>query len=268
MPTLLTVATPFTRSRTDRWLAGVCGGIAQHLNIDAIWVRLAVVAGTLFGIPTLLPYIIAAVMAPEQQEAIGGPDQSAIDWGEDHMRVTAHGPLIPFTCSWNQWAFGWGLFGLLSLPFGVLCVVLAAALAGSGDPFIFTAFASLFSLIQAAVISAVFLSLAAATVPFRYTFTCTHVSLWIKSPLTQPRQIVLSRIESLRKTASRLELRLTDGEMVPLPSPKTSDDLDILLGVLGDARRRAGDHARDLAEDHVERERLQRLLESRPKQRS
>lgn len=37
-----------TRSRTDRMLGGVCGGLAEYLGIDSVWVRLFFVL-LLFG---------------------------------------------------------------------------------------------------------------------------------------------------------------------------------------------------------------------------
>lgn len=33
------------KSRTDRWIGGVCGGLAESLGIDAIWIRLLFVFG-------------------------------------------------------------------------------------------------------------------------------------------------------------------------------------------------------------------------------
>lgn len=38
-----------TRRRNDRMVAGVCGGIADHLGIDATIVRLLLVAAVVFG---------------------------------------------------------------------------------------------------------------------------------------------------------------------------------------------------------------------------
>ncbi len=54
-----------TRSRSDRILAGVCGGVAQYFSIDPTIVRLIWVFFTLFGGSGLLAYIIAAIMIPE-----------------------------------------------------------------------------------------------------------------------------------------------------------------------------------------------------------
>jgi phage shock protein C len=54
------------RSRDDRWLAGVCGGIATYLGVDASLVRLVVVLGTIFGFGSLLvAYVVAWIFMPE-----------------------------------------------------------------------------------------------------------------------------------------------------------------------------------------------------------
>ena len=55
-----------TRSLTDRWIAGVCGGIAQRFNLDPAIVRLGFVALSLAGaFPGILAYIIAWIIMPE-----------------------------------------------------------------------------------------------------------------------------------------------------------------------------------------------------------
>lgn len=52
------------KSRTDRMIAGVCGGIAEYLNWDPTIIRLLFVITTLigFGSPVLLYFILALVM--------------------------------------------------------------------------------------------------------------------------------------------------------------------------------------------------------------
>lgn len=57
---------PLRRSRSDRQIAGVCGGIAERLHIDPLVVRLAwalltVASGGLFGV---LLYLLAALVIP------------------------------------------------------------------------------------------------------------------------------------------------------------------------------------------------------------
>ena len=55
------------RSRKDRVLGGVCGGIAQYLEVDPVVVRLMWAIGTLISMGVgLLAYIIAWVIIPEE----------------------------------------------------------------------------------------------------------------------------------------------------------------------------------------------------------
>lgn len=54
------------RSRDDRWIAGVCGGVAAYLGVDANLVRLVVVLGTVLGLGSLLiVYVAAWILMPE-----------------------------------------------------------------------------------------------------------------------------------------------------------------------------------------------------------
>lgn len=55
------------RSRDDRWLSGVCGGVATYFGVDANLVRLIVVLGTIFGLGSLLvAYLVAWILMPEE----------------------------------------------------------------------------------------------------------------------------------------------------------------------------------------------------------
>lgn len=54
------------RSRDDRWISGVCGGVAQYAGVDANLVRLIVVLGTVLGFGSLLVvYVIAWILMPQ-----------------------------------------------------------------------------------------------------------------------------------------------------------------------------------------------------------
>ena len=55
------------RSKSDRMIAGVCGGLAKRFNIPAIWVRLAFVFIILLGGAGLLLYLILWLIMPEEQ---------------------------------------------------------------------------------------------------------------------------------------------------------------------------------------------------------
>lgn len=54
------------RSKTDRVIAGVCGGIAQHLDIDPIIIRILFLIAFLTEGFGLLLYIILWIAIPEE----------------------------------------------------------------------------------------------------------------------------------------------------------------------------------------------------------
>ena len=55
------------RSRDDRWLSGVCGGVARYFGVDASLVRLIVVLGTIFGFGSLfVAYVVAWILMPQE----------------------------------------------------------------------------------------------------------------------------------------------------------------------------------------------------------
>ncbi len=56
------------RSRTDRMLAGVSGGLGKFFGIDSTWVRLGfVIAAIPGGVPGILAYLICWIVIPEEQ---------------------------------------------------------------------------------------------------------------------------------------------------------------------------------------------------------
>lgn len=54
------------RSRTDRSIAGVCGGLANYLGIDATVLRIAMLCFVIFGGMSLWVYIIMWLLIPEE----------------------------------------------------------------------------------------------------------------------------------------------------------------------------------------------------------
>ena len=54
------------KSKNDRKLAGVCGGIAEYIGIDSTLVRLALVIFCLAGGSGLILYLVAALVMPEE----------------------------------------------------------------------------------------------------------------------------------------------------------------------------------------------------------
>lgn len=58
-----------TRSRDDRWLGGVCGGIAEYTGVDSGLVRIIVAVCTLLGAGSLIiAYIVALFLIPLEDE--------------------------------------------------------------------------------------------------------------------------------------------------------------------------------------------------------
>lgn len=60
-----------TRSTTDRWIAGICGGIGEYLEIDpnvirVIWVIVTVLSGFF---PGIIIYILLWIILPEEGQA-------------------------------------------------------------------------------------------------------------------------------------------------------------------------------------------------------
>jgi len=56
------------RSTTDRWVAGICSGIGDYLEIDpnvirVVWVVITVLTGFL---PGIIIYILLWILLPEQ----------------------------------------------------------------------------------------------------------------------------------------------------------------------------------------------------------
>lgn len=56
------------KSNKDRYICGVCAGIAEYFDADPTIVRLALVAFTLLGGSGIFAYIIAAILMPEAND--------------------------------------------------------------------------------------------------------------------------------------------------------------------------------------------------------
>ena len=58
------------RSRDNRMLGGVCGGLGEFFGIDRVWFRLLfVLLGLPGGLPGIIPYVVLWVIVPEEEEA-------------------------------------------------------------------------------------------------------------------------------------------------------------------------------------------------------
>ena len=61
------------RSKANKMLLGVCGGIAEYFNIDPTIVRVVWGVISIFFFPAVLAYIVCAFVIPEK------PDNDIID---------------------------------------------------------------------------------------------------------------------------------------------------------------------------------------------
>jgi len=52
------------RSRTDRKLAGVCGGLAEYTGLDATVIRVIFIILAVFGGASILIYLAMWIMVP------------------------------------------------------------------------------------------------------------------------------------------------------------------------------------------------------------
>lgn len=55
------------KSKSQKMIAGVCGGVAEYFSVDPTLVRLGFVAFALLAGSGLLAYIIAAIVMPEEE---------------------------------------------------------------------------------------------------------------------------------------------------------------------------------------------------------
>jgi phage shock protein C len=60
----------FYRSKKDKIIAGICGGIAEYFNIDSNLVRLLMVLSGIFGGAGVVAYVIAWIIVPETPEQV------------------------------------------------------------------------------------------------------------------------------------------------------------------------------------------------------
>jgi phage shock protein C len=69
------------RSRTDRHVAGICGGIGSYAGLDPVLVRLVLVAATcLTGfIPGIVAYLFGWIIVPDEPMPVPATQPPPVD---------------------------------------------------------------------------------------------------------------------------------------------------------------------------------------------
>jgi phage shock protein C len=131
------------RSTSNKMIAGVCGGIAEYLNVDPTIVRIAwILLSILPLIPGIVIYIIAWFVIPK---APGGTTTRSGDGGRNAAAILgimfiAIGGLIFLgnldILDWEDWwDVSWEyVFPLLLIAIGVLLMARPARTAGPSEP--------------------------------------------------------------------------------------------------------------------------------------
>jgi phage shock protein C len=70
------------RSRSERWLAGVCGGIGDYFNTDPTVIRIIFVLATFIMGGGLWIYLILWLIIPLEPEVAAAIEEAPADEGE------------------------------------------------------------------------------------------------------------------------------------------------------------------------------------------
>jgi phage shock protein PspC (stress-responsive transcriptional regulator) len=113
------------RSRTDRKVAGVAGGLGRHFDIDPTIIRVAFVVLAIFGGAGLLLYGVAWLLVPEE-----GAQRARIDIEPSTRAIV----LIAFAAIAALMMIGdsWGVFGF-PWPLAVLGIVVLSVMLSRKD---------------------------------------------------------------------------------------------------------------------------------------
>lgn len=86
--------TQFARSKNDKMIAGVCGGLARYFNVDPAIVRLLFVLAVVLGGASPLIYAVLWIVMPEDQGVAATLMPTALP---DHPRPVEQWKYDPYT---------------------------------------------------------------------------------------------------------------------------------------------------------------------------
>lgn len=97
------------RSATDRVFGGVCGGLAEYMQVDPLIVRILFVLVAMINGLGLAAYLLMWVFVPSQTSAGGQRDQVVHENVEEiKERARALGQSAQQSLNRQQWAVNWG----------------------------------------------------------------------------------------------------------------------------------------------------------------
>jgi len=123
------------RSRKDRMIAGVCGGLAELLGIDSTLIRFIWGITVFFGGFGIFAYILAMIVIPEAPEGESLIQNEVphritnVEWGVIFgLFIILFGLLLLLgnIFDWRIWNWGWRItLPLILIGFGVYLIVRA-----------------------------------------------------------------------------------------------------------------------------------------------
>jgi phage shock protein C len=71
------------RSKEDRWLGGVCGGLAKYFNVDSTLIRVLFILFALAIGGGILAYIIMWIVIPEEPDSLDAESVAEVEGAEE-----------------------------------------------------------------------------------------------------------------------------------------------------------------------------------------
>jgi phage shock protein PspC (stress-responsive transcriptional regulator) len=88
------------RSRSERWIAGVCGGLSEYFHVDVSALRIAFTLLSLWHGVGLLFYLLLVLIVPDEPvrevATAAGPFPPEPDEGEHQRRARTLGTVLVF----------------------------------------------------------------------------------------------------------------------------------------------------------------------------
>ncbi len=108
------------RSKTNRMIAGVCGGIGEYFDVDPTIVRIIFALSTFFGGLGLLLYIIGVIVIPDQDSQTAKENNQDTQKNELHDKIQSAASDIKENLTKNPKTFGGEqIFGLIIVFIGL-----------------------------------------------------------------------------------------------------------------------------------------------------